>query len=139
MASETPLSRKRESLALAMRRLGILEADLEEQFVSSSGPGGQNVNKVATCVLLKHRLSGIQIRCQKERSQVRNRVLARRLLVERLETIERQQRQAHAHRLSVLRRQRRRRPAAVRQQLLAAKRRRQEKKQLRRRLRREPD
>ena len=136
---DSRLRQRKEPLAQAMRRLDILEHDLDEQFIRSSGPGGQNVNKVATCVILKHRTSGIQVRCQEERSQARNRVLARRLLVKRLDAIKRQQRQAQAHRLSVLRRQRRRRPAAVKQQLLAAKRKRSEKKKLRRRLRGEPD
>ena len=61
-------------------RLGLREEDLDEQFVRSGGAGGQNVNKVSTCVVLVHRPSGLMVRCQQERSQGLNRFLARRLL-----------------------------------------------------------
>ncbi|HTB21901.1 MAG TPA: peptide chain release factor-like protein [bacterium] len=61
-------------------RLGLKEEDLDEQFVRSGGAGGQNVNKVSTCVVLVHRPSGLMVRCQQERSQGLNRFLARRLL-----------------------------------------------------------
>ena len=68
----------------AMARLGIREEDLEEQFIRAAGPGGQHVNKAATCVILRHRPTGIQVRCQQERSQAMNRVLARQRLVEQI-------------------------------------------------------
>jgi peptide chain release factor len=68
-----------------MKALGVCEADLDESFIHSSGPGGQNVNKVATCVVLVHRPTGTAVRCQRERSQAINRFLARRILVEKLE------------------------------------------------------
>lgn len=67
-----------------METLGIREEDIEEKFVRSSGSGGQNVNKVSTCVVLRHRPTGIQVKCQIERSQALNRFLARRILVERI-------------------------------------------------------
>jgi len=65
-------------------RLGIKEDDLDEQFVRSGGAGGQNVNKVSTCVVLLHKPSGLQVRCQRERSQGLNRFLARRLLADKV-------------------------------------------------------
>ena len=68
-----------------MRAMGIKESDLTEQFVRSGGAGGQNVNKVSTCVMLTHRPSGLSVKCQEARSQALNRFLARRLLVERIE------------------------------------------------------
>jgi protein subunit release factor B len=68
-----------------MGELNILEKDIEEKFVRSSGKGGQKVNKTATCVYLKHVPTGIEVKCMKDRSQSVNRFLARRELVERIE------------------------------------------------------
>ena len=118
-----------------MQRVGVREEDLEERFLRSRGPGGQNVNKVETCVVLRHRPSGVEIRCQRERSQAVNRYLARWLLVERLETQRAQQLCEAAQRLAALRRQKRKRPAGVQAQLLASKRHRAHTKGLRRRVR----
>ncbi|MSM39985.1 MAG: peptide chain release factor-like protein [Geobacter sp.] len=75
---------KNRQLREAMAALGIREEDLEERFVRSSGAGGQHVNKTATCVWLKHRPSGLEVKCMRDRSQSVNRFLARRELVERL-------------------------------------------------------
>jgi len=76
---------KEKDLLERMARLGIKDSDLEERFVHSQGKGGQKVNKSATCVYLKHLPSGIEVKCQRERSQALNRFLARRILVEKLE------------------------------------------------------
>jgi protein subunit release factor B len=70
-----------------MESLGILEKDIEEKFVRSSGHGGQNVNKTATCVYLKHTPTGTEVKCMKDRSQSINRFLARRELVKRIENL----------------------------------------------------
>ena len=76
---------KEKDLLERMARLGIKDSDLEERFVHSQGKGGQKVNKSATCVYLKHLPTGIEVKCQRERSQALNRFLARRILVEKLE------------------------------------------------------
>ena len=115
-----------------LRSLGVSGADLEERFIRSSGPGGQNVNKVATCVVLRHLPTGIEVRCRRERSQSLNRFLARRLLAERLE--ERQKgmagtRQAAAEKI---RRQKRRRSRRAKEKMLGEKKERGEKKASRR-------
>src|SRR5262245_16865095 len=112
---------KAAALAARMESLGIREADLEEQFVRSGGKGGQNVNKVATCVVLRHIPSGILVKCQAERSQAMNRFLARRLLVERLDAHVRGVAEARAAERSRIRRQKRRRSRRAKEKMLAGK------------------
>ena len=68
-----------------METLGIHEKDIEEQFIRSSGSGGQKVNKTSSCVYLKHIPTGIEVKWMEERSQSLNRFLARRELVKRVE------------------------------------------------------
>jgi peptide chain release factor len=75
---------KQKALRERMAQLGVREEDLEERFVRSSGAGGQHVNKTSTCVWLKHKPTGIEVKCMQDRSQSVNRFLARRELVEQL-------------------------------------------------------
>jgi protein subunit release factor B len=112
---------KARALRARLERLGVREADLDEQFVRSGGKGGQNVNKVSTCVVLVHRPTGTRVKCQQERTQALNRYLARKLLADKLET-ERlgrlSERQREAERL---RRQKRRRSRRAKAKMLADK------------------
>src|SRR4030042_4270175 len=78
---------KEQALAERMESLGIREADIVEKFVRSGGHGGQNVNKVSTCVYLKHVPTGVEVKCQQERYQALNRFFARRLLVQKIENM----------------------------------------------------
>ena len=132
------MSAASESLGLplalieSLRRLGVTEHALEERFIRARGPGGQHVNKASTCVVLRHRPSGVIIRCEQERSQRSNRILARRLLVERLEAQRAAKLADESKRLAVIRRQKRKRPMWAKERLLAEKRRRSERKSLRR-------
>lgn len=77
---------KEAELARRMEACGVREGDLDETFVSSGGPGGQKVNRTATCVRLFHRPTGTEVKMQQARSQALNRFFARRRLCELLET-----------------------------------------------------
>ena len=123
---------KARALLDRMRALGVREEDLDEQFVRSRGHGGQNVNKVSTCVVLRHGPSGIVVRCQQERSQALNRFLARRELLDRLEARARGVVAAAAAERARIRRQKRRRSRRAKEKMLAGKRARGETKAARR-------
>jgi protein subunit release factor B len=128
-----PVSPEKErALSARMRALGVRDEDLEEHFVRSRGAGGQNVNKVATCVVLRHVPSGIAVKCQRERSQALNRFFARRDLLDKLEAGVRGAAAAAAKERARIRRQKRRRSRRAQEKVLAAKRAQSEKKALRR-------
>jgi protein subunit release factor B len=122
---------KEQALKERMEKLGIRNEDLVEKFVRSGGHGGQNVNKVATCVYLKHIPSGIEVKCQKERSQAMNRFFARRLLADKLENQILGERSAEQQRIEKIRRQKRKRSKRAKEKMLANKRAQSEKKQAR--------
>lgn len=76
---------KRQALAVRMAALEIDESEITERFIKGSGSGGQKINKTASCVYLLHQPSGIEIKCQRSRSQSANRFFARRELCDQLE------------------------------------------------------
>jgi len=122
---------KEAALRERMARLGVSEKDLRETFVRSSGPGGQNVNKTATCVCLVHVPTGLSVKCQQERSQALNRFLARRRLLDRIERIRTGMAGAEKQRIEKIRRQKRRRSRRAREKILEQKHIRSEQKSLR--------
>jgi peptide chain release factor len=114
-----------------MKQLGVHEADLEEMFTRSSGPGGQNVNKVSTAVTLRHRPSGITVTVQDSRSQAVNRKLVRERLLDAIESAREERRAAQIAEREKTRRQKSPRPAALKQKILESKRKRGELKKQR--------
>jgi protein subunit release factor B len=123
--------KKQAAIREKMERLGIQEKDLVEKFIRSSGKGGQNVNKVATCVYLKHIPSGIEVKVQRERSQALNRFLARRLLADKLEEKITGRISEQQQRREKIRRQKRKRSKRAKEKILAEKKQQSEKKKLR--------
>jgi len=110
----------------------LRQDDIEEHFIRSSGPGGQNVNKVATCVLLIHRPTRIQVKCQSERSQYLNRVKARELLARELTRRIRAEQARVVSEREKMRRKTRKKPAGLKRKILEHKRQHSKKKQDRR-------
>ncbi len=125
--------RLEDAITRRMAKLGIREEDLEESFVRSGGHGGQNVNKTSTCVQLVHRPTGLQVKCQATRHQGVNRMLAREMLLDKLEAKRKQARLEERQRIEKARRQKRPRSRGAKERILADKARQSMKKAFRRR------
>jgi protein subunit release factor B len=123
---------KEQQLAQRMASLGVLESDIEESFVRSGGHGGQNVNKTATCVMLLHRPTRLQVKCQTTRQQGLNRFIARRLLLDKIEKLQTGRVAAEEARIEKIRRQKRKRSRRAKERMLADKSRHSDKKAFRR-------
>lgn len=123
---------KAKALHQRMLALGVKIEDIEERFVRSGGHGGQNVNKTSTCVMLVHRPTQIQVKCQTTRSQALNRFLARRILLDKIEARQKGYIDAERARIEKIRRQKRKRSKRAKEKILKNKTRRSEVKTLRR-------
>ena len=115
-----------------MTALGVKESDLEETFVRSGGHGGQNVNKTSTCVMLVHRPTGLQVKCQSTRQQGFNRLLARQSLLDKIERMKTGRVATERARVEKIRRQKRKRSRRAKERMLADKAYRATKKESRR-------
>jgi protein subunit release factor B len=122
---------KEKELAEKMEALSIREEDIEESFIRSGGKGGQHVNKTSTCVYLRHTPTGVEVKCQEERSQALNRYRARVLLVKKIEQLIKGRESAEIQRIERIRRQKRKRSKRAKEKMLADKKITSEKKRLR--------
>jgi len=114
-----------------MESLNIHEEEVEESFIRSSGKGGQHVNKTSTCVYLKHIPTGIEVKCQEERSQALNRYRARVILANKIEQLVKGKESEEIQRIEKIRRQKRKRSKRAKEKMLAEKKITSEKKRLR--------
>ena len=126
---------KEKSLREKMARLGVREEDIAERFIRAQGPGGQNVNKVSTCVYLKHLPTGIEVKCQEERSQAQNRYRARQIMLKKIECAILGILSEEQKRIEKIRRQKRKRSRRAKLKILESKRLHGAKKLLRARVR----
>ncbi len=104
-----------------MEVLNIREEDIQETFIRSGGRGGQHVNKTSTCVYLKHIPTGIEVKCQEERSQSLNRYRARVILANKIEQMIKGRQSEEIQRIEKLRRQKRKRSKRAKEKMLAEK------------------
>jgi len=104
-----------------MKHLGVSEEDFKESFIRSSGPGGQKVNKTSSCVYLVHVPTGLSVKCRQSRSQSVNRFLARRILLDRIERIQKGIVEAEKKKMEKIRRQKRRRSKRAKEKILEHK------------------
>jgi protein subunit release factor B len=122
---------KFDELHEKMARLGIKEEELVEKFILGSGSGGQKINKTSSCVYLKHIPSGIEVKCQRERSRELNRYYARKELCDKIEEKIEHKKSERQQMIEKIRRQKRRRSRKSKEKMLAAKKQQSEKKSMR--------
>lgn len=127
--------KKQNNEEIKNEQLNILfslkEEDLDEKFIKSPGPGGQNVNKVATCVQLKHIPTGIEIKCSSGRTQAANRTKARKILTQKVLKYYEDKEKKIQDDIEKQKRKNRKKPQSVKIKILEDKKLHSQKKQLR--------
>ncbi len=104
-----------------MARLKLDEEDIEEKFITGSGKGGQKLHKTASCVYLKHRPSGLEVKCQESRSQEDNRYLARVSLCHKMDEKVNKEKSLKRMAIEKLRRQKKKRSKRAKEKILKDK------------------
>jgi len=118
MSNQFISANKIKMLEERMKALGMEERDIEEKFIHSQGKGGQKVNKSSSCVYLKHIPTGIEVKCQEERSQAMNRFFARRILADRVEEALHGLKCSSAKKIQKIRKQKRKRARRAQEKLV---------------------
>jgi len=118
--------KKRQQLESWMEQLGISESDLIEKFIIGSGKGGQKLHKTASAVYLQHIPTGVEVKCQQDRSREANRYYARKRLCEKIEEIQLGEESKKQKEIEKIRRQKRRRSRRAQEKMLEQKRQRSE-------------
>jgi len=111
--------------------LDVNPEDIEERFIRGSGKGGQKINKTSSCVMLKHLPTGIEVRCQKHREQVKNRLSAYKLLINKIEEKLKGRESEKAKKIFKLKKQKQKRSKRAKEKILELKKRRGELKETR--------
>lgn len=101
--------------------LGVRPEEVDERFVRGAGAGGQKINKTSSTVWLRHRPTGVEVRCQRERSQTVNRLLAWQELAEKLEWRRAEARNAAQAERELARRQTRQKSRGQKVRMIQAK------------------
>lgn len=125
---------KQKELENRFIKLNIKECDIIEKFIHSSGNGGQNVNKVSTCVYLKYVPLNIEIKCQKARTQLLNRYYARKMLAEEIENRLLGEKSKKQREIEKIRRQKKKRSKRAKEKILEQKKMNSEKKENRKKV-----
>jgi len=125
---------KQQQLQKQFDTFNIKETDIIEKFIHSSGHGGQNLNKVATCVYIKHIPTSIEIKCQKYRTQLLNRYAARKMLADAIETMTLGEKSRKIQAIEKIRRQKRKRSKRAKEKMLEQKKLNSDKKQNRKKV-----
>jgi len=125
------------SLRVRFVSLGVKPDEIEERFVRGTGAGGQKINKTSSTVTLRHGPTGLEVRCQRERSQATNRELAWRELTDKLEAMRRAAAAAVREERELARRRTRQKSRAQKARMIEAKRHRAKTKARRTRARRD--
>lgn len=124
-------AQKEKELIEKMEAIGVREEEIEESFIRSGGKGGQHVNKASTCVYLKHLPTGLEVKCQQERSQALNRYRGRVILLGKIEQLIKGKESEETQRIEKIRRQKRKRSKRAKEKMLVEKRKVSEKKRMR--------
>ena len=124
-------SKKWDQLHLKMKELRIFENDIEENFILGSGHGGQKLHKTESCVYIKHKPTGIQVKCQQSRLRDSNRYFARRLLCEKVEYLLFKKKSEKQQAIEKIRRQKKKRSKRAKQKILDEKHKQSDQKKLR--------
>jgi len=109
------------SLRARFVSLGVRPEEVEERFVRGTGAGGQKINKTSSTVWLRHRPTGVEVRCQRERSQSVNRLLAWQELADKLTWRQAEAANAAQAARELIRRQKRQKSRGQKARMIEAK------------------